>query len=137
MGEFYSVALTNGKQQADTGTKMVHVGKDTRSRIVSKGISAGSSRNAYRGLVQVGPGADRARNYSQCDSMLIGDGAGANTYPYIQAHGVAGVRGSAGVRVTRVHATVQLGIRLPCFRSHPPTSPRSPLGPQPHRRCGA
>jgi len=83
VGEFYSVALTNNMQQADTGTKMVHVGKRTRSRIVSKGISAGRSRNAYRGLVQVQPGATGARNASQCDSMLIGDGAGANTYPYI------------------------------------------------------
>lgn len=84
IGEFYSVALTNNKQQADTGTKMIHVGKNTRSRIVSKGISAGGSRNCYRGLVQVMPSAKGARNYSQCDSMLIGDGAAANTYPYIQ-----------------------------------------------------
>jgi FeS assembly protein SufB len=83
VGEFYSVALTNNRQQADTGTKMVHVGKRTRSRIISKGISAGKSRNAYRGLVQVQPGATGARNFSQCDSMLIGDTAGANTYPYI------------------------------------------------------
>jgi FeS assembly protein SufB len=84
VGEFFSVALTNNMQQADTGTKMVHVGKHTRSRIVSKGISAGNSRNAYRGLVQVQPTAVGARNHSQCDSMLIGDCAGANTYPYIQ-----------------------------------------------------
>ncbi|KAI8473644.1 MAG: iron-sulfur cluster assembly protein [Monoraphidium minutum] len=84
VGEFFSVALTNNKQQADTGTKMIHVGKNTRSRIVSKGISAGQSRNAYRGLVQVQPGATGSRNFSQCDSMLIGDTAGANTYPYIQ-----------------------------------------------------
>ena len=84
VGEFYSVALTNNAQQADTGTKMVHVGKNTRSKIVSKGISAGKSRNVYRGLVQVQPGAERARNFSQCDSMLIGDNAAANTYPYIQ-----------------------------------------------------
>merc|ERR1711959_354591 len=83
VGEFYSVALTNNKQQADTGTKMVHVGKNTRSRIISKGISAGSSVNCYRGLVQINPDAGRARNYSQCDSMLIGDAAGANTYPNI------------------------------------------------------
>jgi FeS assembly protein SufB len=83
VGEFFSVALTNNMQQADTGTKMIHVGKNTRSRIVSKGISAGKSRNAYRGLVQVAPTATGARNYSQCDSMLIGDKAGANTYPYI------------------------------------------------------
>mmetsp|Transcript_39690 Transcript_39690/g.88185 ORF Transcript_39690/g.88185 Transcript_39690/m.88185 type:complete len:543 (-) Transcript_39690:865-2493(-) len=84
VGEFYSVALTNNMQQADTGTKMIHVGKNTRSRIVSKGISAGKSRNCYRGLVQIQPSAKGARNYSQCDSMLIGDNAGANTYPYIQ-----------------------------------------------------
>jgi FeS assembly protein SufB len=83
VGEFYSVALTNNHQQADTGTKMIHVGKNTRSRIVSKGISAGQSRNCYRGLVSVAPSAAGARNYSQCDSMLIGDRAGANTYPYI------------------------------------------------------
>lgn len=83
VGEFYSVALTNNMQQADTGTKMVHIGKNTRSRIVSKGISAGKSQNAYRGLVQVQPTAVGARNYSQCDSMLIGDNAAANTYPYI------------------------------------------------------
>ncbi|KAG1665980.1 hypothetical protein FOA52_010078 [Chlamydomonas sp. UWO 241] len=83
VGEFYSVALTNNYQQADTGTKMIHVGKNTRSRIVSKGISAGNSRNAYRGLVQIQPSAKGSRNYSQCDSMLIGDNAGANTYPYI------------------------------------------------------
>eukprot|EP00198_Chlamydomonas_reinhardtii_P011377 XP_001700714.1 iron-sulfur cluster assembly protein [Chlamydomonas reinhardtii] len=84
VGEFYSVALTNNRQQADTGTKMIHVGRNTRSRIVSKGISAGNSRNCYRGLVQVQPSARGARNFSQCDSMLIGDNAAANTYPYIQ-----------------------------------------------------
>jgi Fe-S cluster assembly protein SufB len=84
VGEFYSVALTNNMQQADTGTKMVHVGKNTRSTIISKGISAGRSENSYRGLVKIGPKAERARNYSQCDSMLIGDNAGANTFPYIQ-----------------------------------------------------
>jgi FeS assembly protein SufB len=83
-GEFYSVALTNNMQQADTGTKMVHIGKDTRSRIISKGISAGQSCNVYRGLVKVGPNAESARNYSQCDSMLIGTTAQANTYPYIE-----------------------------------------------------
>ncbi|MBD3880524.1 Fe-S cluster assembly protein SufB [Phormidium tenue FACHB-886] len=84
VGEFYSVALTNNRQQADTGTKMVHVGKNTRSTIISKGISAGKSENSYRGLVKIGSKADGARNYSQCDSMLIGDTAGANTFPYIQ-----------------------------------------------------
>lgn len=84
VGEFYSVALTNNCQQADTGTKMLHVGKNTRSTIVSKGISAGRSNNSYRGLVKMGPKAEGARNYSQCDSMLIGDNAGANTFPYIE-----------------------------------------------------
>lgn len=84
VGEFYSVALTNHKQQADTGTKMIHVGKNTRSTIISKGISAGNSQNSYRGLVKIGPKAEGARNYSQCDSMLIGDNAQANTFPYIQ-----------------------------------------------------
>ena len=85
VGEFYSVALTNNLQQADTGTKMVHIGKNTRSTIISKGISAGRSKNSYRGLVKMGPKATGARNYSQCDSMLIGDRAEANTFPYIQA----------------------------------------------------
>jgi Fe-S cluster assembly protein SufB len=84
VGEFYSVALTNNYQQADTGTKMVHIGRNTRSTIVSKGISAGHSNNSYRGLVRIGAKADGARNYSQCDSMLIGDRCGANTFPYIQ-----------------------------------------------------
>ncbi|MFT7049207.1 MAG: Fe-S cluster assembly protein SufB [Halioglobus sp.] len=86
VGEFYSVAVTNHLQQADTGTKMVHIGKNTRSTIVSKGISAGRSSNSYRGLVKVAPSAAGARNYSQCDSMLIGDQSGANTFPYIQVH---------------------------------------------------
>jgi Fe-S cluster assembly protein SufB len=84
VGEFYSVALTNHMQQADTGTKMVHIGKNTRSTIISKGISAGRSKNSYRGLVKMGAKAKGARNYSQCDSMLIGDRAQANTFPYIQ-----------------------------------------------------
>jgi Fe-S cluster assembly protein SufB len=84
VGEFYSVALTNNMQQADTGTKMIHIGKNTRSTIISKGISAGKSRNSYRGLVKINPTAQGARNYSQCDSMLIGDNAQANTFPYIQ-----------------------------------------------------
>ena len=84
VGEFYSVALTNHRQQADTGTKMVHIGKNTRSTIISKGISAGQSNNSYRGLVKIGPKAEGARNFSQCDSMLIGDRCGANTFPYIQ-----------------------------------------------------
>jgi Fe-S cluster assembly protein SufB len=83
VGEFYSVALTNNYQQADTGTKMIHLGKNTRSTIISKGISAGHGQNAYRGLVQIMPGAASARNFSQCDSLLIGDKCGAHTFPYI------------------------------------------------------
>jgi Fe-S cluster assembly protein SufB len=85
VGEFYSVALTNNHQQADTGTKMIHVGKNTRSTIVSKGISAGHGQNSYRGLVQIRPGADNARNFSQCDSLLLGNQCGAHTFPYIEA----------------------------------------------------
>lgn len=84
VGEFYSVAVTNNYQQADTGTKMIHLGKNTRSTIVSKGISAGHSNNSYRGLVRIAPTAAGARNYSQCDSMLIGDQCSASTFPYIQ-----------------------------------------------------
>ncbi|HZT60133.1 MAG TPA: Fe-S cluster assembly protein SufB [Pyrinomonadaceae bacterium] len=84
IGEFYSVALTNHAQQADTGTKMIHIGRNTRSTIVSKGISAGRSNNSYRGLVKVLAGAEGARNYTQCDSMLIGGRSGANTFPYIE-----------------------------------------------------
>jgi Fe-S cluster assembly protein SufB len=84
IGEFYSVAVTNNKQQADTGTKMLHVGKHTRSRIVSKGISAGVSQNSYRGLVKVLKVAEGARNFSQCDSLLIGDACGAHTFPYLE-----------------------------------------------------
>lgn len=84
VGEFYSVALTNNRQQADTGTKMIHVGKNTSSTIVSKGISAGQGQNTYRGLVQIGKNATGARNYTQCDSMLIGDKCGAHTFPYIE-----------------------------------------------------
>ncbi|HSD67260.1 MAG TPA: Fe-S cluster assembly protein SufB, partial [Vicinamibacteria bacterium] len=83
VGEFYSVAVTNNMQQADTGTKMIHLGKRTRSTIVSKGISAGRGQNSYRGLVRIGKGADNARNYSQCDSLLIGERCGAHTFPYI------------------------------------------------------
>jgi Fe-S cluster assembly protein SufB len=84
VGEFYSVAITNNKQQADTGTKMVHIGKNTRSTIVSKGISAGRSQNAYRGLVKMMKSAEGARNFSQCDSMLMGNECGAHTFPYIE-----------------------------------------------------
>jgi Fe-S cluster assembly protein SufB len=83
VGEFYSVALTKGYQQADTGTKMIHIGKNTKSNIVSKGISAGHGQNTYRGQVKILKGADNARNFSQCDSMLIGDQCGAHTFPYI------------------------------------------------------
>ncbi len=83
VGEFYSVAVTNNYQQADTGTKMIHLGRNTKSTIVSKGISAGHGQNTYRGLVRIGKGADLARNYSQCDSLLIGDKCGAHTFPYI------------------------------------------------------
>jgi len=82
--EFYSVAVTNNYQQADTGTKMIHIGKNTRSRIVSKGISAGFSNNSYRGLVKVLKGAENARNFSQCDSLLLGDKCGAHTFPYLE-----------------------------------------------------
>ena len=84
VGEFYSVALTNNYQQADTGTKMIHIGKNTRSTIISKGISAGRGQNSYRGLVKILKGAANARNYSQCDSLLIGDQCGAHTFPYIE-----------------------------------------------------
>jgi Fe-S cluster assembly protein SufB len=85
VGEFYSVAVTNNYQQADTGTKMIHIGKNTRSTIISKGISAGKSNNSYRGLVKILPGASNARNFSQCDSLLLGDQCGAHTFPYIEA----------------------------------------------------
>lgn len=84
-GEFYSVAITNGRQQADTGTKMIHIGKGTKSRIISKGISAGRSENTYRGLVKIMKGADGARNFTQCDSLLIGETCGAHTVPYIES----------------------------------------------------
>jgi Fe-S cluster assembly protein SufB len=84
VGEFYSVALTNNHQQADTGTKMIHIGKNTKSLIVSKGISAGVSQNSYRGLVRVNKKADNARNFSQCDSLLLGDKCGAHTFPYLE-----------------------------------------------------
>lgn len=86
VGEFYSVAVTNHMQQADTGTKMIHIGKNTRSRIVSKGISAGKSQNSYRGLVQVFKRAENSRNFSQCDSLLMGDQCGAHTFPYIEVN---------------------------------------------------
>ncbi|MBO3096957.1 Fe-S cluster assembly protein SufB [Gelidibacter pelagius] len=84
VGEFYSIAVTNNHQQADTGTKMIHLGKNTRSTIISKGISAGKSQNSYRGLVQIGPRAENARNFSECDSLLMGNDCGAHTFPYIE-----------------------------------------------------
>jgi Fe-S cluster assembly protein SufB len=90
VGEFYSVALTNHKQQADTGTKMIHIGKNTKSTIVSKGISAGNGQNTYRGLVKIMKGAENARNYSQCDSLLLGDRCGAHTFPYIEVRNPTG-----------------------------------------------
>ena len=84
MGEFYSVAVTNNYQQADTGTKMIHIGKNTRSTIITKGISAGRGQNSYRGMVKILKGAKGARNYSQCDSLLLGDKCGAHTFPYLE-----------------------------------------------------
>jgi Fe-S cluster assembly protein SufB len=90
-GEFYSVAVVNNCQQADTGTKMIHIGKNTRSTIVSKGISAGRSNNSYRGLVKIGAAAEGARNYSQCDSLLIGDKCSASTFPYITVQNAGSV----------------------------------------------
>jgi Fe-S cluster assembly protein SufB len=91
IGEFYSVAVTNNKQEADTGSKMIHIGKNTRSTIISKGISAGFSNNSYRGLVQIRKGATNARNFSQCDSLLMGDQCGAHTFPYIEIKDKSGV----------------------------------------------
>ncbi|MFI3306238.1 MAG: Fe-S cluster assembly protein SufB [Rikenellaceae bacterium] len=91
IGEFYSVAMTNNYQQADTGTKMIHIGRNTRSHIVSKGISAGKSQNSYRGLVKVAKGADNSRNYSQCDSLLIGDKCGAHTFPVVENYNMSSV----------------------------------------------
>lgn len=91
IGEFYSVAVTNNMQQADTGTKMIHIGRNTKSTIISKGISAGKSNNSYRGLVRIGKKAENARNFSQCDSLLMGDKCGAHTYPYIEIGNKSGV----------------------------------------------
>ncbi|MSO71358.1 MAG: Fe-S cluster assembly protein SufB [Alphaproteobacteria bacterium] len=102
VGEFYSVAVTNHAQQADTGTKMIHIGRDTRSRIVSKGISAGRADNTYRGLVRVGTLADRARNHTQCDSLLIGDRCGAHTVPYIESK-------NASARIEHEATTSKIG----------------------------
>jgi Fe-S cluster assembly protein SufB len=86
VGEFYSVALANHRQQADTGTKMIHIGKNTRSTIISKGISAGHGQNTYRGQVRIQANAEGARNYSQCDSLLLGDHCGAHTFPYLEVN---------------------------------------------------
>ena len=102
VGEFYSVALTNNYQQADTGTKMIHIGKNTRSTIVSKGISAGHGQNSYRGLVKILKGAANARNYSQCDSLLIGDQCGAHTFPYIEVK-------NSSARVEHEASTTKVG----------------------------
>jgi Fe-S cluster assembly protein SufB len=102
VGEFYSVAVTNNCQQADTGTKMIHIGRNTRSTIVSKGISAGRGQNAYRGLVKVLKGAQNARNYTQCDSLLLGDRCGAHTFPYIEAR-------NASARIEHEATTSKIG----------------------------
>jgi Fe-S cluster assembly protein SufB len=91
VGEFYSVAVTGNYQQADTGTKMIHIGKNTRSTIISKGISTGHGQNAYRGLVKIGKTADNARNYTQCDSLLMGDKCGAHTFPYVETRNASAV----------------------------------------------
>jgi len=102
VGEFYSVALTNNYQQADTGTKMIHIGRDTRSKIISKGISAGHGQNAYRGLVRISKRAENARNFTQCDSMLIGKSCGAHTFPYIEV-------GNASAKVEHEATTSRIG----------------------------
>jgi Fe-S cluster assembly protein SufB len=102
VGEFYSVAVTNNRQQADTGTKMIHLGKNTKSTIVSKGISAGQGQNSYRGMVKILKGADGARNYSQCDSLLIGDKCGAHTFPYLEVR-------NPGAQVEHEASTSKIG----------------------------
>jgi len=102
IGEFYSIAVTNNRQQADTGTKMVHLGKGTKSTIISKGISAGTSQNSYRGLVKISPRADDARNFSQCDSLLMGNKCGAHTFPYIEA-------GSKSAQIEHEATTSKIG----------------------------
>jgi Fe-S cluster assembly protein SufB len=102
VGEFYSVALTNNRQQADTGTKMIHIGKNTRSTIVSKGISAGYGQNTYRGQVKILKSATGARNYTQCDSLLIGDKCGAHTFPYIEVR-------NASARMEHEASTSKIG----------------------------
>jgi Fe-S cluster assembly protein SufB len=102
VGEFYSVALTNNRQQADTGTKMIHLGKNTRSTIISKGISAGRSQNSYRGLVKIAKNAENARNFSQCDSLLLGDKCGAHTFPYLEIN-------NSGAKVEHEATTSKIG----------------------------
>jgi Fe-S cluster assembly protein SufB len=102
VGEFYSVALTNNRQQADTGTKMIHLGKNTKSTIISKGISAGRSQNSYRGLVRIGKKAENARNFSQCDSLLLGDKCGAHTFPYLEIN-------NPGAKVEHEATTSKIG----------------------------
>jgi len=102
VGEFYSVALTNNRQQADTGTKMIHLGKNTRSTIISKGISAGKSQNSYRGLVRIAKKAENARNFSQCDSLLLGDKCGAHTFPYLEIN-------NPGAKVEHEATTSKIG----------------------------
>ena len=102
VGEFYSVALTNNRQQADTGTKMIHLGKNTRSTIISKGISAGKSQNSYRGLVKIAKKAENARNFSQCDSLLLGDKCGAHTFPYLEIN-------NPGAKVEHEATTSKIG----------------------------
>ena len=124
IGEFYSVALTNNYQQADTGTKMIHIGRNTRSTIVSKGISAGHANNSYRGLVRIGPKAEGARNYSQCDSMLIGDQCGANTFPYIRVQNHSAV-------VEHEASTSKIGEDQLFYLAQRGVGRRSPVGVDP------
>jgi Fe-S cluster assembly protein SufB len=102
IGEFYSVAMTNNLQQADTGTKMIHLGKNTKSTIISKGISAGKSQNSYRGLVKIAKKAENARNFSQCDSLLLGDKCGAHTFPYLEIN-------NPGAKVEHEATTSKIG----------------------------
>lgn len=114
VGEFYSVAMTNGMQQADTGTKMIHLGKNTKSTIISKGISAGRSQNSYRGLVKMNPTANNARNFTQCDSLLLGDQCGAHTFPYIESRNPTAVieheATTSKVSEDQLHLCLQRGL---------------------------
>jgi Fe-S cluster assembly protein SufB len=102
VGEFYSVTLTNNYQQADTGTKMIHIGRNTKSTVLSKGISAGHGQNTYRGLIKMLPGAENSRNYTQCDSLLLGDQCGAHTFPYIEVK-------NPGAKVEHEASTSRIG----------------------------